>query len=626
MRMTLTAFAMIGIGIVALAVALERERRPAPAAGQQHRTAAAEPAAPGQPQALAAPSSPRPAAGPAADGAGGPRAGGPRAEFDTTVIDFGTVPHGTVVSRRFGVRNAGDAPLEIVSLKASCGCTAALESKRVLAPGERGEIEVRFDTSKKTVRGTRQRFTNAVLVQTNAGSNLERLTLTGEVITYYQVLPPGGVVLRPAPAQEPGAAGESAIPWTVVRILPVPGVNAVPASELRLLQTPPAVVVQGPQPITLDGQAGVEFALRVAEGTPPGPIQGALRFATGNPQQPELEIPVRGYVPPPVRAIPSRLALTEAALERPVALEIRATGSTPLRLVRARVLPDQNTPPPLVLEGAAAGQQGTELRFMVRLAAGGSAGASEGAGGAPAALPHGASGRVQLLLDNALQPVLEIPYRIYDTGLARGQQAELQALKLRVSPPQLLLGELAPGQLRQALLTVVDLEGGGRLALADVQAEPAPAIRATLEPLQHERLARIRVEIQPERPGLLAGTVRFRPFAGAEPIAVPVQGVVEPRVHAEPAAVRLVRGGPAATLRLRHAGGELFHVRRVEGAPPGLEVQVRDPERDGEVEVDLRLRAQDAARGEPLYAELALETDLADEPPVVVPVFEGTGP
>ncbi|MEL7473947.1 MAG: DUF1573 domain-containing protein [Planctomycetota bacterium] len=90
----------------------------------------------------------------------GPMLGEPSAElvFEQTEHEFGRVTDERKVETTFAFRNTGSAPLEIKQVRAGCGCTIPKMSKKVYAPGERGEIKVQFDPSKK--RGlTRQRIT-----------------------------------------------------------------------------------------------------------------------------------------------------------------------------------------------------------------------------------------------------------------------------------------------------------------------------------------------------------------------------------------------------------------------------------------------------------------------------------
>lgn len=63
-------------------------------------------------------------------------------------FDFGTVFQGESVRHAFAFSNRGDAPLTIEKVSSSCGCTAALASAKTLAPGESGEIQTSFDSTR----------------------------------------------------------------------------------------------------------------------------------------------------------------------------------------------------------------------------------------------------------------------------------------------------------------------------------------------------------------------------------------------------------------------------------------------------------------------------------------------
>ena len=67
--------------------------------------------------------------------------------FRETQHDFGVVQEGNKVEYTFAFDNSGKSNLEIGDIKTSCGCTAALVSKKVLAPGETGTLKVELDTS-----------------------------------------------------------------------------------------------------------------------------------------------------------------------------------------------------------------------------------------------------------------------------------------------------------------------------------------------------------------------------------------------------------------------------------------------------------------------------------------------
>lgn len=72
----------------------------------------------------------------------------PVVRVDRPEHDFGTILQGENVRHVFAFVNSGTAPLTIEKVTSSCGCTAALASAKVLAPGESGEIQTSFDSAR----------------------------------------------------------------------------------------------------------------------------------------------------------------------------------------------------------------------------------------------------------------------------------------------------------------------------------------------------------------------------------------------------------------------------------------------------------------------------------------------
>jgi len=70
--------------------------------------------------------------------------------FDEVSHDFGTITEGDVAKTTFTFTNTGKVPLLIVDARGSCGCTVPKFPKNVpIAPGEKGEILVSFDSNNK---------------------------------------------------------------------------------------------------------------------------------------------------------------------------------------------------------------------------------------------------------------------------------------------------------------------------------------------------------------------------------------------------------------------------------------------------------------------------------------------
>lgn len=67
--------------------------------------------------------------------------------FEKAEHDFGTIEQGTPQETVFKFTNTGNAPLIITDAKSSCGCTVPDPPKEPIAPGETGELLVKFNGS-----------------------------------------------------------------------------------------------------------------------------------------------------------------------------------------------------------------------------------------------------------------------------------------------------------------------------------------------------------------------------------------------------------------------------------------------------------------------------------------------
>lgn len=61
---------------------------------------------------------------------------------------FGNLYQGEKATHIFTFSNSGDAPLIVEKVRSSCGCTAAMASKKTLQPGESGEVKATFDSTR----------------------------------------------------------------------------------------------------------------------------------------------------------------------------------------------------------------------------------------------------------------------------------------------------------------------------------------------------------------------------------------------------------------------------------------------------------------------------------------------
>lgn len=97
----------------------------------------------------------------------------PVMEFAEKTHDFGTITEGDVVTKVFTFKNTGEAPLIISNATSSCGCTVPSYPKdKPIAPGEEGEIEVKYNS-----RGKKNQDNKVVRITANTWPATNNLTI-----------------------------------------------------------------------------------------------------------------------------------------------------------------------------------------------------------------------------------------------------------------------------------------------------------------------------------------------------------------------------------------------------------------------------------------------------------------
>lgn len=102
----------------------------------------------------------------------------PVMEFDVKEYNFGTVIQGEKVAYSFVFTNTGKSNLIISDVKASCGCTLPKWTRKPIAPGEEGYIEVIFDS-----HGRHGEQSKTIQVFANTQPNYQQLRIHCDVVT-----------------------------------------------------------------------------------------------------------------------------------------------------------------------------------------------------------------------------------------------------------------------------------------------------------------------------------------------------------------------------------------------------------------------------------------------------------
>ena len=106
------------------------------------------------------------------------KVGSPEFTFVEEEHDFGLLVDGEKVAYSFVFTNTGDVPLIISNAKGSCGCTVPNWPKDPIAPGEKGAIDVSFNSS-----GRKGIQNKAVTLTANTNPNRKVIKIKAEIKT-----------------------------------------------------------------------------------------------------------------------------------------------------------------------------------------------------------------------------------------------------------------------------------------------------------------------------------------------------------------------------------------------------------------------------------------------------------
>ena len=105
----------------------------------------------------------------------------PTIAFAEEFHDFGEVQEGEVVEHTFTFTNEGEGPLIISNAQGSCGCTVPDWPRQPIAPGQKGQIKVSFNSTGRAGRQDKR-----VTLTTNAVPQSKVLSITSNVISNNQ--------------------------------------------------------------------------------------------------------------------------------------------------------------------------------------------------------------------------------------------------------------------------------------------------------------------------------------------------------------------------------------------------------------------------------------------------------
>ncbi len=216
---------------------------------------------------------------------------GPRLVIPEDKKDVGQVAKGEPIKHVFIVKNTGNADLHITDVKPSCGCTVP-EFDKVIKPGGEGKITLTVDT--KNFSGPISK--TALLITDDPTMPQKTLFLSAVVKPFVDALPYGFLRIT-------ALSGQSATA-DVILVSDEPDFKPTKAEapnsfmRVSLAPVPEAERVKDRNPNQW------KVTVTTAPDAPEGLLGGAVKVATGVKKQPEIDIPISGFVKPTVSVTP----------------------------------------------------------------------------------------------------------------------------------------------------------------------------------------------------------------------------------------------------------------------------------------------------------------------------------
>jgi hypothetical protein len=201
----------------------------------------------------------------------------PEISVDRPAYDFGSISQGEKVEHVFIIRNKGNTPLSIKSVRPSCGCTAITASASVIAPGKSGEIKTSFNSAN---------YSGAVQKTVTVDSNDPRrpssiLTLKGTVIEEIQITP------------KQLNLGQVKVDVTKKTTVTVSNRGRKPLKLTAVKSTLPQIAATAEKKLLKPGESGT-LLVSITPRKGDRLLSGYLSIMTDSPAKPEITVPVYG--------------------------------------------------------------------------------------------------------------------------------------------------------------------------------------------------------------------------------------------------------------------------------------------------------------------------------------------
>jgi hypothetical protein len=237
--------------------------------------------------------------------------------------DFGSVPTGSQQEHVFEFVNSSDAPLNLISVKASCGCTKPTILTSLVQPGETARVMAKFDTMK--FRGEKAATVTVGINKLTSFSEYGEVQLSVKgKIRKDVVLTPGSISFHNVPA---ASASQQTVKMKYAgnplwKILRVESTNDNIKAEARELKR-------------AGGRITYELVVKLSGSQATGTFADELYVITNDARVNKMPISVAGRVKPNLEAAPIKLGVVKQGTRVKKRFVIR--GERPFEIPEVRV-------------------------------------------------------------------------------------------------------------------------------------------------------------------------------------------------------------------------------------------------------------------------------------------------
>jgi hypothetical protein len=249
--------------------------------------------------------------------------------FEERSKDFGTHPRGVQLKHSFKLTNIYKVPLDVTSVRVTCGCVTYSISKKSLMPNESATFDVNMD-------GTKFSGFKKVDIHISVGPQfVSTATLSVQAVCRQDVtLNPGtvnfGVVSKgQTPTQTIDVEYAGNLPWRINEIVKNASAPfSVKAEEIYREEGKPGGLLKKPTP----GKVGYRLSLTLKSDVPPGPFKQELLLKTNDPDTPVLTVIADGKIQANLTVNPSKVNLGTLKVGERKKGSVFVVGQRPFRI------------------------------------------------------------------------------------------------------------------------------------------------------------------------------------------------------------------------------------------------------------------------------------------------------